>query len=348
MATSLADSAWLNWIETLMDASAGRQLAPPKQSEDFGCVLDEQPSHLVPERLLRELENVGKDGELSFNPWCYLPGQCETQARLAEAMRSFANSEHANARLVWVRDARTDSWQPYWVSPELEETIRRVGRDATEIRRLSSRVRTLLTRAEILVGPNAVAERRAQWKRIVENCRGKFQADGYAPIAGLIHPFQLGELRRYFRRQIRTGRVRLGDGQSPLRYIAHNDPAARFFHGQLTKAVNELVGELVKPSYVYMASYQGGARLERHTDRTQCQFSVTLCLDYSPEPSGATPWPLYLETRAGTATIYQGLGDALLYRGRDLPHSRRTLTAGNMSTSIFFHYVAESFDGPLE
>ena len=330
-----------------MDASAGRELASPKDSDDFGCVLDTQPSHLVPERLLRELGAFEKDRELSFNPRCHLPGH-QTSAGLRKAGRTFPSNRPDNSRLVWVQDAETESWQPYWASHELEETIRRVQGDATEIEKLSCRLRSLLKCADILVSRNCAAERHSRWKHSVENCQRKFHAVGYAPIAGLIHPFQLGEFRRYFRHQIRTGKVRLGDSQSPLRYIAHNDPAARFFHRQLSKAVSDFVGEQVKPSYVYMASYQGGARLEAHTDRAQCEFSVTLCLDYAPEPSGATPWPLYLDTQTGTATIYQAFGDGLLYRGRNLPHYRKTLAPGHTSTSIFFHYVAEDFDGPLE
>ena len=331
-----------------MDASAGRESASPKNSDDFGCVLDDQPSHLVPERVLRELGDVEQDRELSFNPRCHLPGHSHTSSGRAEARSAFPDSRQANSRLVWVQDAEIESWQPYWASHELEETIRRVQGNNEEIGNLSPRFHSLLRNADILVSRNRVAERHARRKQAIENCRRKFRADGYAPIAGLIHPFQLGELRRYFRRQIRTGKVRLGDSQSRLRYIAHNDPVARFFHRQLRKAVSDLVGEQVKPSYVYMASYQGGALLERHTDRAQCEVSVTVCLDYAPEPVGATPWPLYLETQTGTATIFQALGDGLLYRGRDLPHYRKTLAQGHTSTSIFFHYVAEDFDGPLE
>ena len=348
MATSVTDAAWLNWIGNLLDASAGRESASPKDSDDFGCVLEQQPSHLVPERLLRKLGNIEKRGDLIFNPRCQLPGHGQPPSGLADASSTLPNSRQANARIVWVQNAETESWQPYWVSPELGATIRQLQQDPSRIGDLSSRVCSLLKLAEILVVPGAAAVRYARWKQIVENCGRKFHKDCYAPIAGVIHPFQLGELRRYFRRQIRRGKVRLGDGQSPLRYIAHNDPAARFFHDQLTTAVSDLIGEPVKPSYVYMASYQGGARLERHTDRTQCEFSVTLCVDYAPEPIGATPWPLYLETRVGTATIYQALGDGLLYRGRDLPHYRKTLAPGHISTSIFFHYVAKDFVGPLE
>ncbi|MGD0183385.1 MAG: hypothetical protein ABSC15_26545, partial [Terriglobales bacterium] len=96
-----------------------------------------------------------------------------------------------------------------------------------------------------------------------------------------------------------------------------------------------------------MASYQPGADLERHTDRAQCDFSVTLCLDYSPEPRNATPWPIHLYKKSGKVTVFQAIGDALLYRGCQIPHSRDTLPEGQTSTSIFFHYVREDFTGSL-
>jgi hypothetical protein len=66
---------------------------------------------------------------------------------------------------------------------------------------------------------------------------------------------------------------------------------------------------------VYMAAYQPGARLEKHTDREQCEFSITLCVDYSPEPSLATPWPLHLDTPRGTVSVYQALGTEFFTAG---------------------------------
>ena len=98
---------------------------------------------------------------------------------------------------------------------------------------------------------------------------------------------------------------------------------------------------------MYLASYLSGAELKKHVDRPQCEFSVTLCLDFSPEPDLATPWPIHLETPNGTVTVYQGLGDGLVYRGTTLPHYRRPLGNNQTSTSIFFHYVGSDFDGPL-
>ena len=99
---------------------------------------------------------------------------------------------------------------------------------------------------------------------------------------------------------------------------------------------------------MYFASYLSGAELKKHTDRAQCEFSVTLCLDFSPEPQAATPWPINLDAPSGKVTVYQTIGDGLAYRGTKLPHYRDALGRGQSSTSIFFHYVAADFAGPLD
>ena len=109
-----------------------------------------------------------------------------------------------------------------------------------------------------------------------------------------------------------------------------------------------MAGERLKPSYVYMASYLSGAELKKHTDRAQCEYSVTLCLDFSPEPTLQTPWPIRLDTSTGTVMVYQALGDGLAYRGTRLPHYRSPLGEGQTSTSIFFHYVGADFSGSLD
>ena len=327
----------------LMESSAGVERSPQRDSSSYCCLLDEQPTHLVPERLLQRLRATDQSSELSINVGCLggLPENLRAALPLAEM---FGNELPA----VWVEDPATDVWSAFVLSEGLLELVASLRTHPDEIPVLLQSIKNLLQHAGILVPSDHANQRRARWNQTIERCCAEFRKKGYAVVDGLIHPFQLAEMRRYFRRQIRTGKVRLGDGQSPLRYIAHNDPVARFFHVQLTKAVSDLVGERVKPSYVYMASYLGGAQLEKHTDREQCEFSITFCLDYAPEPSGATPWPVYLDTSAGTTTIHQAIGDGLLYRGRRLPHYRKTLTQGNTSTSLFLHYVAEDFDGALE
>src|SRR5262249_44129453 len=101
-------------------------------------------------------------------------------------------------------------------------------------------------------------------------------------------------------------------------------------------------------SYVYFASYFGGALLNRHIDRPQCEHSISLLLDYTPEPLGRSGWPLFLDAPRGRVRLDQAIGDAVVYCGRELPHFRRALPASHTSTSFFFHYVDASFAGSLD
>jgi hypothetical protein len=121
----------------------------------------------------------------------------------------------------------------------------------------------------------------------------------------------------------------------------------QYVHEQLVQAVSEIAGAVIKPSYAYFIAYQSGARLERHTDRPQCEYSITLLIDSTPEPLEQSPWPLKLDTRDRTFAIWQYLGEALLYQGRRLAHHRDTLPRGCSSTSLLLHYVDSSFVGPL-
>ncbi|HKH97664.1 MAG TPA: hypothetical protein VJ999_01040 [Candidatus Sulfotelmatobacter sp.] len=213
---------------------------------------------------------------------------------------------------------------------------------------LEDDARGLLSAAGILTpaGHSSVCTQR--WREMAGKSSPLFRERGYAPLTGLIHPFHVAALRRYYRYLIRTGAIDLGDGQSSRRYVAYNDPVARFFHRQIAAALSAVAGEPLKPSYVYLASYLSGAELKKHTDREQCEFSVTFCLDFSPEPALETPWPIRLDTPAGTVTAYQALGDGLAYRGTRLPHYRGVLGEGQTSTSIFFHYVPADFTGSLD
>jgi hypothetical protein len=207
---------------------------------------------------------------------------------------------------------------------------------------------SVLRLAGILTPPNYLTLRRKKWEDIIALCVSQFAQLGYAPVSGMIHPLHLSALRRYYRHLIRTGGFELGDAQNSRRYGIHNEPVARFFHHQLTALMSAIAGQQVKPSYVYFAAYQEGAELMQHTDRPQCEFSITFCVDYSPEPRRKTSWPIVFETLRGKTTVFQAIGDGLFYRGCQLPHSRPKIPSGHTSTSIFFHYVPEDFDGPLD
>src|SRR5262249_38214088 len=142
------------------------------------------------------------------------------------------------------------------------------------------------------------------------------------------------------------GGVPLGDPRVATRYWIHDEFVASFLHQQLAAAVGRIVGEPMKPSFSYFASYQPGSTLPRHTDREQCEVTISLQVDYEPDPDGPSGWLLYVEdSRApdGFASVDLGLGDAVCYRGRELTHYRDVLPAEHVSTSIFFCYVRMDF-----
>src|SRR5579872_6134353 len=345
MDSQMKDAAWLAWIEQLAVAPARLDQGNELPRSLFHCCLDDQPDHLVPVLLLRPEYWEGLAGRPFFlNPNCIFTADGQSPA---DASISILAGQIARGNTVWVRDPGSDALQPFWLGPELWNMLAGTQPGDPTPSALSPQARRTLTLANILVPEDYVSRRRQEWDEIVSFVRPQFQSQGYAPVGGLIHPFHIAALRRYYRHQVRTGKLRLGDGQSPLRYASYNDPVGKFFHQQLNRAMSAFAGEPLKPSYVYMAAYQSGAVLEKHTDREQCDFSATFCLDYAPEPRNATPWPLQLHKTSGTVKVFQALGNALLYRGCKLPHSREKLPEGHNSTSIFFHYVREDFAGSL-
>jgi hypothetical protein len=286
----------------------------------FSCQLEAQPDHLTP-RWLDPFDSPAIDDE----------------------PLELANGITQSGVTVYVPDAATGVRSAYTLGASSWRAVRVLHGGGTLD---DTAACTRLWRAGIATSRRRRSRTFDEWSTAVSVSRRALAA-GYAPIRGLIHPYQLGALRRYYRALIRRGHVRLGDAQCGARYVAHNEPVARYFHHELARAVGELLGRPIKPSYCYFISYQAGAALDRHVDRTQCEYTLAMCIDFSPEPRRETPWPLCLDTDAGTVTVFQALGDALLYQGRRLAHWRDPLAQGCTSTSLLFHYVDATFLGQL-
>jgi hypothetical protein len=334
-------------MASLMGAASRQRHSATLPPQKFHCLLDELPLHLIPQHGLdRRLQRLDTSRPLFLNPECVVlpagaaPPELETHPELLEGF-------HLQSTVAWVRDSTTGSLHPFWLGPQLAPLVSNLRIGEPVPASFSQAQQVLLAAAGILIPEDHAQRRHAEWSTIVNQRSQTFREKNYAPLGDLIHPFNLAALRRYYRHAIRRGAIWLGDEQSALRYVAHNEPVARYFHHQIAKTVAKIVGEPIKPSYVYLASYMSGAELKKHTDREQCEFSVTLCLDFSPEPALATPWPIRLDTSAGTVTAYQALGDGLVYRGTRVPHYRDGLARGYTSTSLFFHYVAANFSGRL-
>lgn len=333
----------MEWVATLLGGASRQPCAATFPPDRFCCLLDALPLHLIP-RKSSVFPQERSPFPLWLDPSCLIcpAGQLpEELAAQPDLVAGFA----LQGAIAWVRDSVSGSLLPFWLGSRLESAIGslRPGQDARAL--LSQEDCRVLLAAGVL----RQSDSSTPWPPATsqKELRKIYSDNGYAAVPGLIHPFQVAALRRYYRYLLRRGRVPLGDPQCRQRYVAHNEPVARFFHHQLAKVVGAVAGELVKPSYVYMASYVSGAELKKHLDRDQCEFSISLCVDFSPEPQAHTPWPLLVETPEGIVTVHQSLGDGLFYRGTRLPHYREILGEGLTSTSIFFHYVSAGFTGPL-
>jgi len=348
MDTQVNNTAWLEWIANLMGAEPRQTQTSALPPGQFHCLLDELPLHLIPRAWPEStLARDQVDRPLWLNPDCLLLSNGSVPPEL-EHHRDLLRNFSLQSTVAWVRDPATDCLQPFWIGQSLAAFIWKLKMGEAKPVFMPPHVLSVLSAAGILMDEESAKHRSENWSKIVNKGRTQFKDKSYFPLRSLIHPFHVAALRRYYRQAIRRGAIRLGDEQSSRRYVAHNETVASFFHHQLANAVSAVVGEPVKPSYVYMASYLSGAELKKHVDRAQCEFSVTLCLDFSPEPDLATSWPILLDTPEGTVTVYQALGDGLVYRGTQVPHYRNRLAKGYTSTSIFFHYVPIDFSGSLE
>jgi hypothetical protein len=93
------------------------------------------------------------------------------------------------------------------------------------------------------------------------------------------------------------------------------------------------------PTYSYMRIYVKGAKLERHQDRPSCEVSATLPLSYD-SPS---IWPLYIEAGNKVIGVELEPGDALIYKGIEIPHWREAFE-GERQVQVFLHYVRKDGD----
>jgi hypothetical protein len=252
----------------------------------------------------------------------------------------------------WLMIQEPDACAPglYSFSPESDEEVGVLVPGQPPPDTLRPNVRQQLLDASVIQSAEEPERRRAARPSELAAAGGTLRENRYVVLPQIFAPLQLAAVRRYYRAQIAEGFLTFGDADWPDRYFSGRDPICYFFHHQLTDAVSAVAGERVKPSFAFFASYHPGSVLPPHRDRDQCEYSMSILIDHSPELDQASPWPLYLHPPGAPAAvpISTRLGDAVLYKGREVTHYREPLAAADYCSFWFFFYVPESFDGPLD
>ena len=190
------------------------------------------------------------------------------------------------------------------------------------------------------------AEQRS-WNRRLSAARCQLRNRGFAVIRGLLPDQLMYSIGRYYQNLASEGRMGFDDGQS-VRYWAHNEQFACWLHCQMGSWTVRLISNPVKPSYSYVCLYVGGSDLPRHTDRPECEYTLSLAV--SSTPPAIKPWPLYLDVPSRPKGFGARLnpGDGLIFRGREIPHYRKRLSNHCTWCSILFHFVPDDFSGSLD
>lgn len=327
------------------------------RSVGFSAWLEPEMAELLPARARRSPEGGGPAGPAETD-WVVHPSftyhvGADPPARWREQITGAGGMPgwHGDGPSVWIEDAATGLPCGYGVRGAVAALVRELtpGQAAPLI--ADPHLLEVLRCAEVLVPRRQQAARAAVGQRQRQAAAESLKARGYAVFPDLLPPLLLAALRRYYRSLMAEGFFPLGDDLVERRYIGHNETVARFFHRLLVPLVTEIVGQPVKPSYVFFSSYLEGALLPRHIDREQCEWSISLQLDYTPEPATVTPWAIHLQPLAETTpaqALELALGEGLLYKGRELWHHRDPLPPGHRSTSLFLHYVPQDFAGKLD
>lgn len=186
--------------------------------------------------------------------------------------------------------------------------------------------------------------------RFVASAAAAFAADSFVAIEDCLSSRMIRLVAAHYKAQVESGAALLSQGNVDRRQM-HNDPAGRVVQRALLPAVEALVGAPLKPSYSYASLYREGAALPVHTDRPQCQFTLSLLIDYRPAPAdGISPWALRIYPRhdAAPLDLFQRIGGGVLFRGRELAHGRPALPTDQTCWTLLAHYVDIDFEGTLD
>ncbi len=123
---------------------------------------------------------------------------------------------------------------------------------------------------------------------------------------------------------------------------SRNDEVMRALLHYVKPKIEKATKLKLKPIYSYSRIYIEGADLKPHRDRPACEISCSLTLNYKYKNKKYF-WPLYMANKP----INIKKGDAVIYKGGEITHSRKKFKEKNTSWhhQIFLHYV--DLNGPF-
>ncbi len=183
----------------------------------------------------------------------------------------------------------------------------------------------------------------------INNVEGKtYEFDEFNPVyvGNVVNDDMLNLLKSYYRKTISDKVFLLGDKQSN-RFKAHNEPMARFLQYELLPLIEKITQKKLRPTYTYLSSYVKDSDLPAHTDRADCEYTVSFLVNKDAD------WPIYLHKvkqpvkfkgRHGSnpdkdecISLDSDIGGLIIFNGTDHLHFRENYS-GEFYDILLLHY----------
>jgi hypothetical protein len=132
-------------------------------------------------------------------------------------------------------------------------------------------------------------------------------------------------------------KVNGGDEQVPnCISVMHHEVVFETIQERLWPIIESIYGEELLPTYSFSRLYTNENVLKPHTDRSECEVSVTIQLGRSHNYS----WPIYMDGKEYDLSE----GDGVIYNGCDSVHWREVCYGPEnyYSGQCFLHYVKKN------
>ena len=176
-------------------------------------------------------------------------------------------------------------------------------------------------------------------EHIASNIAELFEQQGYLVIKQFIPRLMCAYIAKNIGVLEANSRLSFGDTQVAKAFSGGSPAVTETLLDLMTPVLSQTLSCELYPTYSYLRIYVKGAELAKHTDRNSCEISATLPIEY--ESAGV--WPLCIEIDGEAKKIELEPGDALIYKGIQIPHWREPFD-GERQVQIFLHYVRK--DGP--
>ena len=185
----------------------------------------------------------------------------------------------------------------------------------------------------------------------LENLKHNYQFSEYKGMVvnNTIHHKLLDLFKAYIGRNINFKAYEFKDRQSD-RWKANDEPLSRFLHYELLPLIEKISGRKLKPSYTYLCGYVNGADLPSHTDRPECEYTVSFLIQKDAK------WPIYLHKKKQETANKGRTGDKyidhsecveldceeggiIMFQGCDHLHFRHPYEGKNYNV-VLLHYMS--------